>query len=72
MEEVFIISGEDEKSVQDSVRGYLNKVRSATRANLSVENSIANDDSLSVGILPVAPVVNESEGKSVVENGEVS
>ena len=69
MEDVFIINGEDESSVQADIRQHLNRVRSSTRANNSMENSVA--DSVSVGILP-GSYASDSQQNSVLENGGVS
>ncbi len=72
MEEVFIIDGEDEESVQSDIRKHLNTVRASSKANNSMENSLVNDaDSVSVGIVPGGCYVNDSQRNSIVDNGAV-
>ena len=74
MEEVFIIDGEDEKSVQSKIREYLGKVAASSKANNSMENSLANEgDSVSVEILPGGGTNKDQlQHISIVENGQVS
>jgi hypothetical protein len=74
MEEVFIIDGEDEKSVWSSIREHMRKIRASSRANNSMENSLSNEDNCvsHVELLPGGCNANESQSNFVVENGPVS
>ena len=69
MVDPFIVDGEDESSVRESIRGYLNKIRSSSKASSSMENSIVNDD-VSMRILPYPN--NDAQRGSVLENDTVS
>ena len=72
MEDVFIINDEDEAGVKSTIRKHLNKVRASSQTSNSIENSLANDDSVTIGIMPSGSYVNDSQQSSVVKNGGVS
>lgn len=71
MEDVFIIDDEDEAGVKATIRKHLDKVRASSQTSNSMENSLANDDSVTIGIMP-SGYVNDSQQSSVVKNGGVS
>ena len=72
MEDVFVINGEDEASVKSDIRQHLDKVRASSQANNSMENSLANDDSVTIGIMPSGCYNSDSQQNGAVENGGVS
>ena len=72
MEDVFVINGEDEASVKSDIRQHLGKVRASSQTNNSMENSLANDDSVTIGIMPSGCYNNDSQQNGALENGGVS
>lgn len=67
--ELFTVTGEDEITVQSSIRGFLSRVREACKGENSEDTSCSNDDGVSVAIMTDG---REAELPTIPENGPVS